>query len=135
MGGAETTPERTKRASDGGLGAAELDDADIATLAAVARCTACGACDVSFDGYADAARPVFRGPSQLVLAYARRLDDHGAAKRYIESLRRGSLEELSRICPVRVPFIALADLVERRAHALEPDELAHEDVRTRHDPG
>jgi hypothetical protein len=114
---------------------AELDDADLATLAAVARCTACRACDVAFDAYPRAARPIFRGPSQLVLSYARRLEDHGAAKRYLESLRRGTLVELSRVCPVGVPFVALADLIERRAHALEPDGLASEDAQTRHDPG
>jgi hypothetical protein len=113
-----------------------LQPGDLAVLRSVRRCTACRACDVAFDGYAEAARPIFRGPSELVSTYARRVEDHGAAKRYLESLRRGDLEELERICPVRIPFVALADLVERRAHALEPDEAAPDEApRPRHDPG
>jgi len=130
-------PEAPEKAtgSDEGSGDGGLEEADLATLGSLSRCTACRACDVAFDAYDETARPVFHGPSELVTSYAWAIDDHGAAKRYVESLRRGNLEELERICPVAIPFVALADLVEKRGQALEPDERSAEDSRPRHDPG
>jgi hypothetical protein len=120
--------------SDGGP-TGELTDADLATLGALRRCTACRACDVAFDGYASAARPVFRGPSELVLDYAQNLPDHAASKRYLESLCRGDLQALERVCPVGIPFVALSDLLSRRVAALAPEEKPEPDSRTPHDPG
>jgi len=112
-----------------------LEEPDLAVLAALSRCTVCRACDVAFDAYAQAARPVFHGPSELVTSYAQSVDDHSSARRYVESLKRGNLVELERICPVAIPFVALADLVERRAGAQEPDGPSLPDSRPRHDPG
>lgn len=115
--------------------AGALSEADLSVLSTLGRCTACRACDVAFDGYAVAARPVFRGPSELVLAYARSFGDYGAAKGYLESLRRGDLEALTEVCPVRIPFVALSDLVSRRVEALAPDDKAGTEPRAPHDPG
>jgi hypothetical protein len=112
-----------------------LSEADLAVLATLGRCTACRACDVAFDGYAAAARPVFRGPSELVVGYVRSASEHAAARGYLESLQRGDLEALSRICPVQISFVALADLVGRRVDALSPNDPAPPESRAPHDPG
>ncbi len=133
--GADSEAPKGESEGSSGPGAA-LEAADLTVLASVRRCTVCRACDVAFSGYPEAARPVFRGPSELVTTYARRAPDHDAAKDYLKSLRRGDLEELERICPARIPFVALADLVERRAQALAPDDAPPEPTaRPRHDPG
>ncbi len=106
-----------------------------AVLATLARCTMCGACDAAFP-YHNVARPAFRGPSDAI-AYGRALAEHGALVEFVKNLRRGDLEKLERVCPVSIPFVALADVLERRAERLAPAEPPARKERHRppHDPG
>ncbi|MFW5920575.1 MAG: hypothetical protein ACOCUS_01955 [Polyangiales bacterium] len=91
---------------------------DRESLHALSRCIACGMCDARFEAWGEVDRSEFRGPSDLPLSSTRSLPDYDALARYLTELRKGDLERLERVCPVRVPFRRLADFAERRAAAL-----------------
>ena len=91
---------------------------DREALLALSGCIACGMCDARFSAWSDVDRGALRGPSDLPLSYTRSLPDYDALARYLSELRKGDLERLERVCPVRVPFRRLADFAERRAAAL-----------------
>jgi hypothetical protein len=96
----------------------------------------CGACDVAFP-YDSVARPAFRGPSDAI-AYGRALSDHGALGEFVKNLHRGDLEKLEHVCPVSIPFVALADVLARRAERFEPPPRLEPEKaprRPRHEPG
>lgn len=113
-----------------------LDVAEREVLAGASRCIACGACDAAFDAYDRVARTELRGPSDLPLACSRSLPDYDTLGKLVAHLRKGDLAALERVCPVSVPFRKLADVVERRALALAPEEpVAPPPERPRHDPG
>lgn len=119
-----------------------LTTEDREQLPSFSGCIACGMCDAVFDAYERTARGDFRGPSDLPLAYTRNLPDYDALPTFISHLRKGDLEALERVCPVRIPFRRLALFVERRASDLGaapvvPGANLIDPSRThaRHDPG
>lgn len=88
---------------------------EVPTLTEVGRCIGCGACDVrameldAFDALGA------RGPMAFVVAASRSAaTDVPRGERVTDAL----LESLTRVCPVRVPFVPLVALVRRRHEAL-----------------
>lgn len=85
--------------------------AEVPVQEGAARCFACGACDV-----AALERGAFRalgpqGPMGFVVGVSRQAGvDLGISDEASPAL----LDALSEACPVRVPFVALVDLVRRR---------------------
>jgi succinate dehydrogenase/fumarate reductase-like Fe-S protein len=83
-------------------------------LGALSRCIACGMCDLYFTAWDGVSESRFSGPSALPLSYTRSLPDYDAMDGYLQQLRRGDLQRLEQVCPVDVPFRALADFAESR---------------------
>lgn len=95
-------------------------------------CTACGLCDLHFDAYPSVAHAEFRGPMTFVLGFARRTGIEGLGAQARE-LMKGDLEALEQICPVRIPFPALAAaLADEAGPDTSPDTVR---PKPRHDPG
>lgn len=91
---------------------------DRQALHALSGCIACGMCDARFGAWGSVSRGKLRAVSDLPLSYTRSLPDFDALGPTLVELRRGDLERLEQVCPVRVPFRQLAELAERRADAI-----------------
>ena len=82
-----------------------------ALLPAMSRCIACGLCDVG------GPTPGGAGPMDLALASSRQTPDADAAVVGLARLSDEVLAERERICPTRVPLVAIARLTRARAAA------------------
>ena len=92
-------------------GVLSTEPAEVAVQDGAQRCFACGACDVSAleRGEFGALGP--GGPMAFVVGVSRQAGiDLGVAGAAPPAL----LQALTEACPVRVPFVALVDLVRRR---------------------
>ena len=87
-------------------------------VAGASRCIACSRCDAEalVRGCFDALGA--QGPMGFVLGVARHSGEHDQAELDPRHTRE-DLEALTEACPVRVPFVPLVALVERRARALQ----------------
>jgi hypothetical protein len=82
-----------------------------AVLPQMSRCIACGLCDVG------GPTPRGAGPMDLALASSRQTPDADAAAISIARIDDALLAERERICPTRVPLVAIARLTRARAAA------------------
>ncbi len=103
---------------------------DASLVEAAARCVACGACDQAYRPWAAAPRDRFFGPMHFVLTTARGSEHFAALDAEVGALLRADLAALRRVCPVDVPFEALARAVRSRVPLAAPKP-----AQVRHDPG
>ncbi len=118
----QTLPARTE---DGArpLRLVPITTAQREALGRLSRCIACGMCDARFSAYDAVNRKELRGPSDLALGYARSLPDLDAVGAFLRNLRRGDLARLERVCPVGVPFLEIADVLDAMAMAAKPPRV------------
>ena len=86
---------------------------DRVTLQGASRCIACGSCDIAALQQRAHRALGPHGPMAFVLGVSRHSGEHDAAE-ITDAATPALLMELTRVCPVAVPFVALTDLVRRR---------------------
>ena len=102
-------------------GLTAIDREERESLVRFSRCIACGRCDVGEGERIIASRGAYPGLMRLVLASTRSMPDYDAALRGFAHVPLTVLREKEAICPVGIPFEALAEFV--RAHAPAPARL------------
>ena len=100
---------------DDGIVLFERGDREV--LDGASACIACGRCDTeaAIAGAFEALGP--QGPMAFVLGVSRHSGEHDAAQ-ITPAATDALLAQLTRICPVRVPFVPLTALVARRKQVL-----------------
>lgn len=92
-----------------------LEPSERDVLPSFSRCVACGRCDEGEGERIAASRGAYPGLMNVVLASSRSMPDFDAAARALAHVPDEVLSEKTRACPTRIPFLALARFVRRKA--------------------
>ncbi|UQA56468.1 hypothetical protein [Polyangium aurulentum] len=114
-------------------GLPSLDASERDMIASFSRCIACGRCDVGESERIARSGGQYPGLMSIVLASSRSMPDYDAAARSLAHVPDSVLAEKEKICPVDVPFVALARFVRAKAEARQAVVSGREVTETEED--